>query len=403
MTSIEKIEYPIRDAFRDFYASFLEAHPGLDDEKRKAAECIMKCKTGELGYNISICKDCGNQVIHAVSCNNRSCPNCQAVLERKWEAERNTELIKNIAYYHVVFTVPHELNDLICYNMVLLLDLMFKCVQDTLITLCADPRFMGAKPGIISVLHTWGQTLSFHPHIHVCISGGGITPTGQFVETKHKGFFIPEAVIADMFRGKYLCSLKKLYDSGKLDLSRLDDLQHPQKWKRFIDSLFKIRWLPFVKETFNGKGNAVRYLARYSYRTAIANSRVLSVDDENVTFRYKDYADGSKEKTMTLKGQDFIGRFLTHILPSGFHRMRLSGYLANCRKTENLKLIHSLRNSIYEGNPFRSMKTAELMLEFFNRDICTCTMCSGRLLPFARGVPLSVLPSPSMLLNPAMC
>ena len=385
MTTDERA-YPIRNAFRGFYNSFLEAHPDLDGEKRKAAECIMKCKTGELGYNISICEKCGNQVIHAVSCNNRSCPNCQAALERKWEAERNTELIKGIAYYHVVFTVPHELNVLILYNMVPLLNLMFKCVQDTLILLCADRKYMGAKPGIISVLHTWGQTLSFHPHIHVCISGGGITPAGQFIETKHRGFFIPEAVIADMFRGKYLCALKKLHDTGKLNLSHTEHLKHPWEWKRFIDHLFKIRWLPFVKETFNGKGNAVRYLARYSYRTAIANSRVLSVDDENVTFRYKDYADGSKEKTMTLKGQDFINRFLTHILPPGFHRMRLSGYLANCKKTENLKLIHRLRNSVYEGNPFRSMKTAELILVFFNRDICACAVCSGRLLPFARGV-----------------
>lgn len=399
----EEREYPIRDAFRGFYNSFLEAHPGLDAEKRKAAECIMKCKTGELGYNISICEKCGNQVIHAVSCNNRSCPNCQATLERKWEAERNTELIKGIAYYHVVFTVPHELNVLILYNMVPLLNLMFKCVQDTLILLCADRKYMGAKPGIISVLHTWGQTLSFHPHVHVCISGGGITPAGQFVETKHRGFFIPEAVIADMFRGKYLCAMKMLYDSGKLDLSHLEHLKQPREWKSFIDRLFRIRWLPFVKETFNGKGNAVRYLARYSFRTAIANSRIVSVDDDNVVFRYKDYADGCKEKTMTLKGQDFIGRFLTHILPPGFHRMRLSGYLANCKKTTNLKLIHRLRNSFYEGNPYRSMKTAELLLVLFNRDICTCTECSGRLIPFVRGVPLSVLPSPSIVLNPAMC
>lgn len=303
----------------------------------------------------------------------------------------------------MVFTVPHDLNDLIRHNMALLLNLMFKCVQDTLILLCADRKYMGAKPGIICVLHTWGQTLSFHPHIHVCISGGGITPAGQFVETKHRGFFIPEAVIADMFRGKYLCALKKLHDSGKLDLSHTEHLKHPWEWKRFIDHLFKIRWLPFVKETFNGKGNAVRYLARYSFRTAIANSRILSVDDENVVFRYRDYADGCKEKNMTLKGQDFIDRFLTHILPPGFHRMRLSGYLANSRKTENLKLIHRLRNSVYEGNPYRSMKTAELLMKLFNRDICSCSECSGRLIPFARGVPLSFLPSPSMVLTPAMC
>ena len=292
-------KYPIRDIFRKFYPEFEEGHPALAKEERKAAECIMRCKTGELGYNAGICEECGAPVVHAVSCNNRSCPCCQSPLEKKWEAERNTELIEGISYYHVVFTVPHDLNPLFRPNMALLLNLLFRCVQETLLPLCADPKFMGAKPGIISVLHTWGQKLNFHPHLHLCISGGGITPSGQFVETKHKGFFLPEAVIADMFRGKFLCSLKELYSEGRLDLSGSEHLKEKEEWSRYINKLFAKRWLPFVKETFNGKGNAIRYLARYSYRTAIANSRIVSVSDETVTFRYKDYSDDSTEPALS--------------------------------------------------------------------------------------------------------
>lgn len=402
MTS-ENHDYPIRDAFRRFYPAFLEKHPTLPIEKRKVAESISKCKTGELGYNVSICEECGHPVIHTVSCNNRSCPCCQSSLAKKWEMERNTEMIKGIAYYHVVFTIPHELNDIIKYNIKLLLNLLLKSVQETLLTLCKDKRYMGAKPGIISVLHTWGQKLSFHPHVHVCISGGGITPAGQFVESTHKGFFMPEAVIAAMFRGKFLCCLKELYNKSLLNLSKLPHLQNPSDWKTFIDELFEKRWLPFVKETFNGQGNAVRYLARYSYRTAISNSRIVSVDEHNVTFRYKDYSDSSKEKELTLSGTDFIGLFLQHILPSGFHRFRFAGYLTNCKKNENLKLIHKLRNTVYTGNPYRTMKTAELLKTLYDRDICTCPECTGSMIWLPRGMPLNVLPSLINALPLAMC
>ena len=403
MISTDPGEYLIRDAFQKHYPVFLKENPRLEPEKRKTAELIGKCKTGALGYNISICEECGHQVIHASSCNNRSCPCCQAPLARKWELARNTELIEGISYFHVVFTLPHELNDLIRSNMKTLLNLLFSCVQDTLITLCADKRLMGAKPGIISVLHTWGQTLSFHPHIHVCISGGGITPDGQFVETRHKGFFLPEKVIASMFRGKFLCSLKKLFDSGMLDLSLTAELRDPREWKRFIDSLFDKHWIPFVKETFNGKGNAIRYLARYSYRTAIANSRIVSVSEEAVTFRHKDYADGGAEKTMTLPGPEFVRRYLQHVLPPGFHRFRFAGYLTNCQKSKNLKTIHRLRNTIYRENPYRKMKTADLLLSMYGKDICLCPECSGKMICLPRGMPLSALPSLLNVLSLAMC
>ena len=262
---------------------------------------------------------------------------------------------------------------------------------------------MGAKPGIISVLHTWGQRLSYHPHIHVCISGGGITPAGQFVETRHKGFFIPEKVLASMFRGKYLCALKKLYSSGQLDMSATPELEDVDKWSELVNLLFQKHWLPFVKETFNGHGNAIKYLARYSFRTAIANSRIISVDEETVSFRYKDYADGNKEKILRVKGTAFIGLFLQHVLPSGFHRMRFAGYLANAHRAKYLKLIHSVRNTIYSGNPYRKMNTAELIKVIYGTDICSCPKCKGKLIPLPRGMPVHMLPSLIAPINPAMC
>ena len=385
-------EYPIREIFRRFYPEYRKLHPVVSDEVHKTASAIMRCKTGDLGYNVSYCEDCGFPQIHAVSCNNRSCPCCQAPLEKKWELERNTELIKGIAYFHVVFTVPHELNPLIKANPKPLLDLQFRCVQETLLTLCADPKFLGATPGIISVLHTWGQKLTFHPHIHVCISGGGITPAGQFVESKHKGFFLPVSVLASMFRGKYLCGLKKLRADGCLDISCLDHADD-SGFQAFIDRLFQKQWLPFIKETFNGRGNAIRYLARYSFRTAIANKRIVEVNDTDVTFRYKDYADKSQEKLLTVKGTDFIGLFLQHVLPKGFNRIRFAGYLTNCRKTRNLKLIHQLRASVYHGNPYRTMKTADLFQALYGVDICSCPECSGRMIKLPRGMPAHRLSS----------
>lgn len=373
-------KYPIRTIIRRFYPKYLELHPNLPYYYQNILSAISKCKTGELGYNVSQCEKCGFIRIHAISCNNRNCPCCQQVETEKWEAERNTELIEGIAYYHVVITVPQELNALIMANKSKLLSLMFKAAQDTLLALCADPKFMGAKPGIMSVLHTWGQKLNFHPHLHMCISGGGITPTGRFVETAHRGFFLPLAAIASGFRGRYLTALKKMYEAGELKLTGLENLKDNNTWHNYIDSLYNKQWLPFVKETFNGNGNAIKYLARYSYRTAISNSRITAIDEETVSFKYKDYADNNKEKIMTVNGVDFIGMFLQHILPSRFNRVRFSGYLSNSRKDKNLKLIHSLRNTIYQGNRFRHMNMHDLMMELYNKDTFACPCCSGRML-----------------------
>lgn len=367
-------KYPIRDIFRQFYPAYEARHPYLDDNKRKVARMIMSCKTGELGYSVESCPDCGASWIHNASCNNRSCPCCQHPQEKKWAAERKTELIEGIAYYHVIMTLPQELNPLIRANEAQLFKLFFHCVNDTLISLCRDRRYMGARPAIMSVLHTWGQELTYHPHIHVCLSGGGLTEQGTFRETRHKGFIIPVAVLAASFRGRFLCALKELYEAGGLSFALKPQLADPGNRERFIDDLFSKHWVPYIKETFNGNGNAIEYLGRYSYRTAISNSRIIHVDDRNVTFSYKDYRDG-KKKTRTVSGTCFVGLFLQHVLPKGFSRIRYAGYITNSKKSESLALIHKLRGSVYKGNPYRAMKMHELIYTLFQRDIFCCPYC----------------------------
>lgn len=371
----EILDYPIRSIFQNFYGSYAASHK-VSDIQAKAASCIKGCKTGKLGYSVSVCPECGHKRIHACSCNNRDCPSCQAPLEQKWVMERNSELISCIAYYHVVFTLPHELNGLILENQKLMYNLLFRAASGSLLALCADKKYMGAMPGIVSVLHTWGQKLTFHPHLHVMLSGGGLTASGQFIETRHKGFIIPVKVLGKLFRGKFLAELKQLHGSGKLCLSGLAcALQEPSSWKSFIDRLYSMPWLPFVKETFNGNGNAVKYLARYAYRTAISNSRIEGLNGTSVSIRYTDYADHNRKKLLVIPGEEFIRRFMLHVLPKGFHRVRFSGYLANCHKTRSLRHIGFLRRTPYGGNPVKGKTISQILEMIYGTDICCCPQC----------------------------
>ena len=382
--------YPVRETFRRFLPAYLESH-SVSDQQMKTASCISLCKSGELGYNVSFCKECGHIEIHACSCNNRHCPCCQAPVEQKWILARNSELIDGIAYYHAVFTVPVKLNDLIYENQKLLYNLMFRCASDTLITLCRDKKYMGATPGIVSVLHTQGSRLNYHPHLHTMLSGGGITPDKQFIETRHKGYLLPVKAMGKLFRGKFLSTLKQYHSDNLLHLyGKCSHLRNSYAWKEFVDRLYAKDWNPFIKETFNGFGNAVQYLARYVFRSAISNSRIDAVDESGVTFHYRDYADHSQTKQMHMSGDEFIDAFLMHVLPKGFCRVRFSGYLSSCVKTRNLKLIHSLRGGVYAGNPVAGRNMAELMMLLYGRDVCHCPNCNARMIRCPRGMPLRI-------------
>lgn len=369
--------YPVRDAFRRFLPDYESSHM-LTPQQAKTASCIFRCKTGDLGYNVSVCTnpDCRHVEIHAVSCNNRHCPCCQAPAEQKWIYARNSELIEGIAYYHAIFTVPYELNDLIYANQKALYGIMFRCAADTLLTLCRDPKHLGATPGIVAVLHTHGQKLNFHPHIHTILSGGGITKAGQFIEAPHRGYLLPQEAMGRLFRGKFMDALTALHDENGLTFTGpCEKLRNSYEWNELVDRLYKKAWIPEIKETFNGNGNAVHYLARYVFRSAISNSRIESVDEDGVSFHYKDYRDGSKQKTMTMSGEEFIDAFLRHVLPSGFQRVRFYGFLANSVRNKRLRLIHKLRNSVYKGNPVKDLSMPDLMMKLYGVEIGVCPCC----------------------------
>ena len=271
-------DYKIQQIFSLSFEDYAGSAPFLSDVQNKAAHAILSCKSGKLGMNFSQCGDCGHLAVHNNSCRNRNCPNCQAVLKEVWIDKRRSEVIDS-PYFHVVFTLPHELNPLIYCNQKLLYGLLHRCCAETLLELSADQKYLGAVPGIIQVLHTWNQELDYHVHMHCIISGGGLTKEHKIRKSSRK-FFIPVKVLRDKFKGKYLANLNLIYESGLLYFSAsCKNLQNSDHWKKWKNVLYEKDWCPYIKETFNGFGNAIEYLGRYTHKIAISNSRILSVTE----------------------------------------------------------------------------------------------------------------------------
>ena len=366
--------YKIQEVFNKSYTEYCN-HYNPSHIQHKAANSIMRCKSGELGCNLSRCEDCGHLEVHNNSCRNRHCPCCQAVLKELWVDARKSEVI-DAPYFHVVFTLPAQLNPLIYANQALLYSMFHKCVSQTLLELSADSKYLGATPGIIQVLHTWGQELNFHPHMHCIVTGAGLTKANQLQKCSSK-FFIPVKVLAKKFRGKFLALLQELYDSNKLHYSgSCKKLKNSYEWNEFHSSLYEIQWVPFIKETFNGFGNAMDYLGRYTHRIAISNGRIKQVTDTHVTFWAKDYR--TKEvKDVTITHVEFIRRFLMHVLPRGFQKIRYYGFLNNRYKKKNLKLIAKLTGKQLFRSLYAGLKTNELLLTIWNIKVHLCPICGG--------------------------
>lgn len=363
---------PIQSVFDFTYDSFA-ASSAPSWTQMKAASAIRKCKTKEMGCNLSSCSECGYIDIHYNSCRNRNCPNCQALLKEKWVDARKSEVI-DAPYFHAVFTVPHELNSLIYCNQKILYGLLHKAAAQSLLELSQDPKFLGATPGIIQVLHTWSQDLSYHPHIHCIISGGGLTKDLKLKKSK-ANFFIPVRVLRDKFKGKFLCLLKELFKNGSLCFAGgCASLACPQEFYSFCDSLYKKDWCPFIKETFNGFGNAIEYLGRYANRIAISNARILSVSETAVSFSARDYRTGEK-RIVELSNLEFIRRFLMHVLPEGFQKIRYFGFLNNrCRK-KNLALIFRIQGYQRFKSRFTGLKSDEILKLVWGINIHACPCC----------------------------
>lgn len=364
-----KIQQVFDNAWKGYAASFCPS-----PVQEKAASSIMACKSGKLGCNVSVCTDCGHMDFHSNSCRNRNCPNCQALLKELWIDARKAEVI-DAPYFHVVFTIPAQLNPLVYANQALLYSLLHRCSAQTLLELSADRRFLGATPGIIQVLHTWGQELNFHPHIHCIVSGGGLSRDGK-LRTCGSRFFIPARVLAAKFRGKLLASLDSLYKDGKLSFpASCSSLAAPSAWASLRDRLYNTPWCPHVRETFNGFGNAIEYLGRYANRIAITNARVRSVSADSVTFMAKDYRNNSALKEVTLSCREFIRRFMMHVLPAGFQKIRYYGFLSNrCRK-ERLAVIFRIQGHHRFESMLAGLPMDQVAYKLWGVNVHVCTSC----------------------------
>lgn len=366
--------YKIRQIFEQSYDDYSAQNYYQTNVQRKAAHAILNCKSGRLGINLSQCSDCGHVEIHNNSCRNRNCPNCQAVLKEVWVDKRRSEVI-DTPYFHVVFTLPHQLNPLIYCNQKLLYGLLHRCCAETLLELSADKKWLGATPGIIQVLHTWNQELDYHVHMHCIISGGGLTPNGK-IRKSPKSFFIRTEVLRDKFKGKYMAHLSSLYENSCLTFSSsCENLRNSYQWKEWKDSLYEMDWCPYIKETFNGFGNAIEYLGRYTHKIAISNSRILSVSDDTVTFSARGKKPGEPKRQITLGHTEFIRRYLMHVLPSGFQKIRYYGFLNNRYKTRNLKLIFKLQGRQRFKEKYTNLSMAELLKAIWNLNIHICPEC----------------------------
>ncbi len=343
-------------------------------KEQSAAACsITGCKTGIFGYNISRCEECGYLDFHANSCRNRNCPNCQAVPRELWIDKRSSELI-DADYFHIVFTIPAELNPLVYANQKPLYDLLHRCSAETLLELSGNKKYLGATPGIIQILHTWGQELNYHPHIHCIVSGGGLTRTKDLKLCKN-GFFIRIEPLAKKFRGKFLDSLNLLYQKNELHFpGSCQKLRNRYAWAELKNKLYQKEWNVQVKETFNGNGNAIEYLGRYANRIAISNNRIRQVTENEVTFSAKDYKTGEK-KSVTITCEEFIRRFMMHVLPSGFQKIRYYGFLNNRWKGRNLAIIFNIQGHRKFQAFLSGLAMDEILLKVWNYNIHICPEC----------------------------
>lgn len=330
--------------------------------QHKALNAIAICRTARLGGHVDH-YDCGHTNISYNSCRNRNCPKCQALTKERWVMARMDDLLP-VPYYHVVFTLPQELSRLVFIDNAAIYDLLMKASAETLKTLCLSPRYLSAETGFISVLHTWGQNLVLHPHVHIVIPAGGLTTCGKFVVGSKK-FFLPVKVMAKIFRGKFLFHLK--------NSSEKFNAVEKSEWNDLIAALYGKDWYVYCKRPFKNPDAVLKYLGRYTHRVAISNHRILSMNEGVVTFSYRDYKDGSKKKTMQLTANEFIRRFLLHVLPSGFRKIRHYGFLAPAAKMKKLKLCRKLLGVKF--TPSTPLSTRELLQKLTGRDIAVCPIC----------------------------
>lgn len=345
----------MQDIFNSYGEKYRQTHK-LSAAQDKAMRAITDCRTARLGGHLDICLNCGEEKPSYNSCRNRHCPKCQTLSKERWIDARKADLL-NVGYFHVVFTVPQELNTVIYSNQETCYNLLFRCVSEVLKELSADKKYLGAEIGTTAVLHTWGQNLCFHPHIHCIIPAGGLNSLGKWVNSKKK-FFLPVKALSRKFRGKFLAMLK--VSNLKISQSVLDDCYGKE-------------WVVYCKPPFKTAACVVEYLGRYTHRVAISNNRLLNFENGQVIFKWRDYCDSSKWKEMTLSADEFIRRFLMHVLPKGFMKIRHFGFLSSRGKQIKLKMCMTLTNT--KVTNAKRLSTEQLLEKILGRKPSVCMSC----------------------------
>jgi predicted Zn-ribbon and HTH transcriptional regulator len=372
----------VADIFRVRGAAWRQANAGhVSLGQLKVMSAIERCRTAALGGHVARCQDCAYTTIAYNSCRNRHCPKCQGAAAKQWLADREAELLP-VPYFHVVFTLPAAVAEIAYQNKALVYDLLFKAAAETLTTIAADPKHLGARIGITAVLHTWGSALTHHPHVHMIVPGGGIAPDGKRWVSCRPGFFLPVRVLSRLFRRLFLDKLAAAHHQLQF-FGNHAPLTNKQAFAAYLAPLRKIEWIVYSKRPFGGPAAVLAYLSRYTHRVAIANSRLVAFDSNGVTFKWKDYRIEGRDryKLMTLEADEFIRRFLIHVLPRGFHRIRHYGLLAKSSSADNVTIARELLAT-------QKLQSEPAETDVANPNESACPCCGGRMIiieTFERG------------------
>lgn len=351
-------KFTIQDIFITYGDEYIKNHK-LSKEQWKVLTAIKNCKTKELGIHISTCEDCGVEFIGFNSCRNRHCPMCQGYAREKWIQKESSYLLDS-KYFHIITTVPVELNDIFLFNQRICYNILFRATSESILTLAEDPKWLGAKVGMTSILHTWGQTIEFHPHIHSIVTGGGLK-NNKWISCD-KDYLFKVQVLGSLFKKKFLYYLKHEFNNLVLN----DDLKDIKSFNKFLEPLYNKTWITYIEPPKGKAENVIEYVGRYSFRVAISNDRIVDVKDGLVTFEYKDYKDNSKIKQMTITAEEFIRRFLLHVLPDNFTKIKHYGILSNRNKKNNIRLCRLLISRIITNEFISSISRK------FHPFTCTC-------------------------------
>ena len=388
----------VADIFRGHGAAWRKANAGhVSLGQLKVMSAIESCRTAALGGHVARCEKCSHTQIAYNSCRNRHCPKCQGAAAKEWLAAREAELLP-VPYYHVVFTLPAAIADIAYQNKAIIYDLLFKASAETLVTIAADPKHLGARVGVLSVLHSWGSALTHHPHVHMIVPGGGISLDGTKWLSCRPGFFLPVRVLSRLFRRLFLDKLVAAHQAGQLQFFGTHaSLIDAQAFAAYLAPLRNAEWVVYSKRPFGGPKEVLRYLARYTHRVAISNSRLIALDDNGVTFKWKDYRIEGRDryKVMTLATPEFIRRFLSHVLPPGFHRIRHYGLFANTSRAGNIARACELLTVPKPRNDAASAGSTDTSEPPTHEHPCPC--CGGRMIiieTFQRGSTPRYRPTP---------